>query len=569
MPAMRRSTRNLNRALSLGLLMANAVGAFPAESTKSVRLLLPSPANAAVQQIGSVFTRQIRQRCNVEVVNAGEALLTVELAVAPGIGTEGFRIEDRVGGGVRIVGNDERGLLYGAGKFLRNGRYGADGFTPGTWRGTSSPQKPVRGIYFATHFHNFYHDAPVEEVQRYVEDLGLWGFNALAFWYDMRYAGAGIDDPAAVEFRARLRALGQAAKGIGLDVALIVVGNDSYTNAPVALRADASGMRGAIYPWNVCPSKPEGMNYILKVLGQEFDWAASLAPHYVIVWPYDSGGCGCDQCRPWGSNGFLRATQAVAALARQKLPGTKIILSTWFFDEGEWQGLRQAFADRRPLVDFILAEGTARSMPAGLPMVGFPEISMHATFPWGGFGATPLPRRAEQQWDRVRHASHGGFPYSEGIYEDITKAVIAQLYWNDRPAEETLREYAAFEYSPAVADDVVRVIATLEQNHHMRWWPGELAGVKLDLDWFPSRGAPRQADPGAEEAYATVQRIDERLCQQARQAWRWRLLYLRALLDAELKANGGAPNARANEAFAELIQIYHAQNANPAVRPPL
>jgi len=569
MPAMRRSTRNLNRALSLGLLMANAVGAFPAESTKSVRLLLPSPANAAVQQIGSVFTRQIRQRCNVEVVNAGEALLTVELAVAPGIGTEGFRIEDRVGGGVRIVGNDERGLLYGAGKFLRNGRYGADGFTPGTWRGTSSPQKPVRGIYFATHFHNFYHDAPVEEVQRYVEDLGLWGFNALAFWYDMRYAGAGIDDPAAVEFRARLRALGQAAKGIGLDVALIVVGNDSYTNAPVALRADASGMRGAIYPWNVCPSKPEGMNYILKVLGQEFDWAASLAPHYVIVWPYDSGGCGCDQCRPWGSNGFLRATQAVAALARQKLPGTKIILSTWFFDEGEWQGLRQAFADRRPLVDFILAEGTARSMPAGLPMVGFPEISMHATFPWGGFGATPLPRRAEQQWDLVRHASHGGFPYSEGIYEDITKAVIAQLYWNDRPAEETLREYAAFEYSPAVADDVVRVIATLEQNHHMRWWPGELAGVKLDLDWFPSRGAPRQADPGAEEAYATVQRIDERLSPQARQAWRWRLLYLRALLDAELKANGGAPNARCKEAFAELIQIYHAQNANPAVRPPL
>jgi len=418
-------------------------------------------------------------------------------------------------------------------------------------------------------FHNFYHDAPVEEVQRYVEDLGLWGFNALAFWYDMRYAGAGIDDPAAVEFRARLRALGQAAKGIGLDVALIVVGNDSYTNAPVALRADASGMRGAIYPWNVCPSKPEGMNYILKVLGQEFDWAASLAPHYVIVWPYDSGGCGCDQCRPWGSNGFLRAAQAVAALARQKLPGTKIILSTWLFDEGEWQGLRQAFADRRPLVDFILAEGTARSMPAGLPMVGFPEISMHATFPWGGFGATPLPRRAEQQWDLVRHASHGGFPYSEGIYEDITKAVIAQLYWNDRPAEETLREYAAFEYSPAVADDVVRVIATLEQNHHMRWWPGELAGVKLDLDWFPSRGAPRQADPGAEEAYATVQRIDERLCQQARQAWRWRLLYLRALLDAELKANGGAPNARCKEAFAELIQIYHAQNANPAVRPPL
>ena len=85
--------------------------------------------------------------------------LKVELAIAPGIGSEGFRIEDRPGGGVKIVGNDARGLLYGVGKLLRTSRYDCDGFTAGAWRGTSIPEKPVRGIYFATHFHNFYHDA--------------------------------------------------------------------------------------------------------------------------------------------------------------------------------------------------------------------------------------------------------------------------------------------------------------------------------------------------------------------------------------------------------------------------
>ena len=521
---MRRSTRNLKGALSLGLLMVNAVGAFPAESVKSVRLLLPSPANAVVQQIGSVFTRQIQQRCDVQVVNAGEALLTVELAIAPGIGTEGFRIEDRVGGGVRIVGNDERGLLYGIGKFLRTGRYDAGGFTPGTWRGTSVPQKPVRGIYFATHFHNFYHDAPVEEVQRYVEDLGLWGFNALAFWYDMRYAGAGIDDPAAVEFVTRLRALGQAAKGIGLDVALIVVGNESYTNAPVALRADARGMRGAVYPWNVCPSKPEGMNYILKVLAQEFDWAAGLAPHYVIVWPYDSGGCGCAQCRPWGSNGFLEPPKAwLRWLGRNS--------------QGRRSSSRRGSSTKASGRDFTRRSPTGDLLPISSSLRGrrvpcllacrwsaFLRSACTQRSPGAASALRPCPAGRNSNGTSSDMLPSGGFPYSEGIYEDITKAVIAQLYWNDRPAEETLREYAAFEYSPAVADDVVRVIATLEQNHHMRWWPGKLAGVKLDLDWFPSRGAPLQADPGAEEAYATVQRIDERLSQQARQAWRWRLL---------------------------------------------
>ena len=79
----------------------------------------------------------------------------------------------------------------------------------------------------------------------------------------------------------------------------------------------------------------------------------------------------------------------------------------------------------------------------------------------------------------------------------------------------------------------------------------------------------RPADPGAEEAYATMKRVDERLAPWARTSWRWRQLYLRALLDAELKTNGGKPNDLCNRAFAELIEIYHAQNAEPAVRPPL
>lgn len=71
------------------------------------------------------------------------------------------------------------------------------------------------------------------------------------------------------------------------------------------------------------------------------------------------------------------------------------------------------------------------------------------------------------------------------------------------------------------------VVKTLEQNHHWRWWPGELAG----MNWFPSRGAKPQADPGAEEAYATMKRVDRLLSPEARKAWRWRQLYLRALLE--------------------------------------
>jgi hypothetical protein len=569
------------------LMVASRVcGASSAEATKSVRLALPAQAGTVVNNVGAVFTRQVQQRCEAKVVTGGDAPLTVELAVEKGIGVEGYRIEDRKDGGVRIAGNDERGLVAGVGKFLRTSRYDKGGFTPGSWRGTSVPQKPRRGIYFATHFHNYYHEAPVAEIQHYVEDLALWGYNELLVWYDMHHFN-GVDDPAAVAFRARLHAILQSAKRIGMDVSLVVIGNEAYGNSPAELRATPGAGRGGYYPCAVCPSKPEGMKYILNILGEWFDGVSDLKPRSIWIWPYDQGGCGCAECKPWGSNGFMKCVGEIGKLARAKMPGTKILLSTWYMDKTELAAVMNILGKRKDLADGLVNEGNVLPAASGLggvdqqpggaapalsrdlPVVGFPEISMHETFPWGGFGATPLTARARAQWDAVKATLAGGFPYSEGIYEDLTKVVYSQLYWNDRPVEETVKEYIAYEFSPEVVEEVAGVVKTLEANHRWRWWPGKLEGVKLEMNWFPSRNAKPQADPGAEEAYAAMQRLDKKLSARAQQSWRWRQLYLRALLDAELKANGGKPNDKCHEAFSELIEIYHAQNAEPHVRPPL
>ena len=569
--------------ITVGLLSA---GLQAAEGVKSVRLALPKESSPVVKSIGQVMVRQIQQRCEAKVVTSGTAPLTVELAVEKGIGSEGFRIEDSKVG-VRIVGNDERGLIAGAGKFLRTSRYDKGGFTSGSWRGTSVPQKSRRGIYFATHFHNYYHEAPPEEIGRYVEDLALWGLNELVVWYDAHHFN-GFDDPKAVAFRTRLHAIMAAAKAVGMDVSLLVIGNEAYGNSPAELRATPGGGRGGYYPCAVCPSKPEGMKYILKILGEQFDWAADLKPRSVWLWPYDQGGCGCADCKPWGSKGFMKCVEEVGKLARAKIPGVQIVLATWYMDQNELSSVMKQLGERKELADGLVNEGSV--LPAtsglgavdgqggaagaavsrrGLPVVGFPEISMHGTFPWGGFGATPLTGRAQGQWNAQKKNIDGAFPYSEGIYEDITKIVYSQFYWSDQPAAETVKEYISFELSPDAVADVASVVKTLEQNHHMRWWPGELEGVPLEMNWFPSKGSKPQADPGAEEAYATMQRVDGLLTPQAKKAWRWRQLYLRALLDSELKTNGGKPNEKCNEAFAELIQIYHAENAIGTVRPPL
>ena len=303
------------------LVLWLASGAF-AQTVKTVRVVLPQHADAVLRSISGVLARQVAQRCDASVVADGEAPMKVELAIAPGIGIEGFRIEDRPDGGVKIVGNDARGLLYGVGKLLRTSRYDRGGFSAGAWRGTSIPEKPVRGIYFATHFHNFYHDAPIDEVQRYVEDVGLWGFNTLIVWYDMHHF-KGFESPEAVEFRKRLKAICGAARSVGLDVGFACVANEGYANSPEAIRADVKGMRGAAFPTDICTAQPEGRRYVLDNFTRLYGWAADLEPKWVMIWPYDSGGCGCGQCQPWGHGGYLRIAEPLARLARREFPARR------------------------------------------------------------------------------------------------------------------------------------------------------------------------------------------------------------------------------------------------------
>jgi hypothetical protein len=522
----------------------------------SVRVVLTPGLGTVAQNAARVFARQVEQRCGAKVLTSGEAPFVVELAVERGAGPEGFRIADR-DGGVRITSGDERGLLYGLGKFLRSSRYDRGGFTPGAWRGTSVPEKPLRGIYLATHYHNFYHDAPIDEVLRYVEDLGLWGYNTLAVWYDMHHF-QGFDDPAAVAFRGRLRAILQRARDVGLDVALTTVANEGYGNSPPALRADPAGMRGAKYESDICTGTPAGRDYVLANFRQWFRAVADLKPRYVWIWPYDSGGCGCARCRPWGTRGFPKIAEPLARLSRQCLPGVKVVLSTWYMTPDEWRGLCGLFSPRPDWVDLVLAEdflGAGRDLPlttgapGKLPMVGFPEISMLGIQPWGGFGLVSLPGEFQARWSQRAGVLAGGFPYSEGLFEDPSKALFAAWYWApDRQADDILGEYIAFEYSPDIVDDLVGVFHTFEQNH------------------------PRKAiGPSAGAAFDAIRRAESKLTPQARASWRWRILYLRGLIDAELHRNGGKlEGPRLKGAFEELTRIYHARSALPDwLRPPV
>lgn len=528
----------------------------------TVHLVLPNPDLPLYQRLAALVTRQFNERAGV-VVSCMQGEYRLLLDQQPGIGAEGYCIEDAPGG-VRIVGNDARGLLYGIGKFLRACRFDDGVFTPGAWRGVSVPTRAFRTIYFATHFHNFYHAAPINEVTRYIEDLALWGYNGLCVWFDMHHF-QGIDDPAAQAMLARLRALLQAAKALDLRVGIVDVGNEGYANSPEELRAEwrtgDNDYTGKLSHYHVelCPNKPGAKELLLRWFDEIYAQFQEIGLDFLTIWPYDQGGCTCTQCKPWGANGFLSMAEAMAATFRARFPQAEIIVSTWLLEHfiaGEWAALHRALGDRATWLTYLMVDTfvfcpfpeypLTHGVPGGVPMLNFPEISMHAAMPWGGYGASPYPRRLQEVWNSSKHALAGGFPYSEGIFEDLNKAVYVQFYWEDRPADETIREYCGYYFGEEHVVPLSRVIELLEDTLPRDVLRGE----------DPARITMAHPD-GAVEAFALMQQIEPRLTPQARASWRWQLLYLRTLIDAELVTHDQRVTDRCEAAFHALERLYY------------
>jgi hypothetical protein len=166
--------------------------------------------------------------------------------------------------------------------------------------------------------------------------------------------------------------------------------------------------------------------------------------------------------------------------------------------------------------------------------------------PWGGYGANPLPGRFQRLWNQVSGRVAGGFPYSEGIFEDINKALCLGFYWDrKRLAADTIREYVDGEFSPDVADDVTEAVRLFEANH-----------------------ARDRIGATAVRASELMEKADRRLPPGIRKSWRWRLLLLRAQIDREiLRHHGKLAGPALARSFDELTAIYHAQNAAPSMRP--
>ena len=211
----------------------------------------------------------------------------------------------------------------------------------------------------------------------------------------------------------------------------------------------------------------------------------------------------------------------------------------------------------------IYAQLSAELPSVGKPIVSFPEISMYRATPWGGFGANPFPKALGAQFQNTKSFCRGGALYSEGIFEDVNKAVALELMRDsDVAPEDTVLEYCTYhfgrEYADALTDIVLRSEEILKRATYLS------SGARNDS---PS-GKPealhtfviRNSEP-VEGLARDLSNIHQTLPSEVRENWRYQQIFARVLGDAALVKNNGVPNAETDGIFSKLIPIYHAENA--------
>ena len=158
-----------------------------------------------------MFTVRVCERIPAEFGDEG---LTVRFALDPTLGApESYRI-DRVEGGWQVIGSDELGLYFGIGKLLHSAKWSADAFAPVPTAGVVTPACSYRAVYYSKHFYNWYQVAPVDEQERYLEDLLLWGYNVLHTTLPTVNA-TSFDDPIFTDAIEQTRRVFKLAKKLG------------------------------------------------------------------------------------------------------------------------------------------------------------------------------------------------------------------------------------------------------------------------------------------------------------------------------------------------------------------
>lgn len=467
-------------------------------------------------------------------------------------------------GRAMITAGRFRGIVQGAGALLRRIRYGAKTFAIEDGEFSFAPKKDFRMVYFARHFHNWYHHASADGLKEYVDDLALAGHNSFSYQYVYPVFNlAGAEEAELRRFAGVSKKVYDRIRALDCMLRQSGGGNRAPKNSPEKFRGtpNSDPKRGNA-GFNVCPAKPGAMDFLIEQRKRQIaSYPAGFRADFVQYWPFDEGGCECETCKPWGGNGFLKMIERFAPMDKAAFPGAKTIISTWTFHDDDWAGLYK-WLETHDIADYLLVDSHGdfpkypleHPVPKNIPIVTFPEISMWGRDYWGAYGAIAMPKRFFRLFHQAERISSGFVSYSEGRYEDINKEFVAGLYVNPSATiEELLRTYASFYFPGTDPEDFVKICDLFEANHvfpgnHYRPDFRDVPEDSEELAVYRRRAA---------ESCRIADRMQAMMLPAFRDSWRWRMVFLRAMIDREILAERATVIGRSPEPKPDSAKAYY------------
>ena len=406
---------------------------------------------------------------------------TVVVHHARGSGpAEGFRLQVR-GSGVDIQGNDERGTLFGVGRFLRELRWDhGQAEIAADLDVTSSPKYRLRGHQIGYRPKvNTYDAWTPSEFEQYLRDMIVFGANAV----ELIPPRSDDDDDSPHFHLSKIDMMAEMSRlcaQYGIDVWIWYPAMDKdYTDPDTVARALA-----------------------------EWSEVYRRLPRIDAVFV------------PGGDPGHSQPKVLMALLEKQKQalrkfhPKAQMWVSPQNFDARwfeEFLGIVKAeFAWLDGIVygpwTRVTIQDLRAAVPSRYPLRYYPDIThtIHSEFPvpdWDvAFAVTearevinprPLDYAAIFHW--MSPSSIGFLTYSEGVNDDVNKFVWSGLGWDpDQPVGQILREWARWFISPRHEAAIAQAVLDLERD-----WRGPLlTHTSVDDTLRQVQAIERAATPG-------------------------------------------------------------------------
>jgi hypothetical protein len=496
------------------LVLLSLVGASRAADLTHATVVAPSTLTGPERKAVTLLVDAVRERTRLSwpVVTAdpgpGKPVVTISHATAGGrLAPEGYQLRSFDNGGapgVGIMGNDERGVLFGVGGLLRALEMRRDSVTlPGALNITTAPKYALRGHQLGYRPKtNSYDGWSVPLWESYIRDLAVFGANAIEL-----IPPRSDDAPDSPHFplppMPMMIEMSRLAQEYGLQCWIWYPAMDRDYANPATTQA-------ALMEW-----------------GEVFRQLPRIDAVFV----------------PGGDPGHTEPRYLLALLEKQTANLRKYHpnAAMWVSPQGfntPWMEQFFGLMDQQPawLTGIVFGPQVGvnlpqlrQRIPRRYPIRFYPDIthsvnSQFAVNDWDVAyaqteereGVNPRPLDEARIFRVLQPYADAGFlTYSEGCNDDVNKAVWSALGWDpDVDVTAVLRDYGRYFIGPDRADGFAQGLLALERN-----WRG-----------------PLLTNSAVDVTLAQFQEMERTAPPQQKLNWRFQQALYRAYYDAYLRA---------------------------------